>query len=994
MAEFDLRCLTWNISAGVLEKEDGAAEAGEYVARCIAGFHPDVVALQEVPFFEPENEFIEEVARKAGFVHSYYFAVSPSHLHENARLGIAVLSRFPLAEARRVDLPNPNLIIDLPDGRREKTHDKAMIVARILHPGCEFWFICAHLPPFPEFNRRPGEPMFWELRSVMRETFRSVAGQPVVFAGDINAESMRQLAPELLESDGYSELIYRPTKTDGDVRDQIACSRHWKDGSALVVPSRSDHSICVGDVSFGNPRHSGVHMEPISGSQVNILHLSDLHFGPGTQEDVDWKQYLEEADRDTRSRQFERRLRSLPVTPDYVVISGDFTVGGRSEGFQACRELLNNLIEEGVLPPADRILVAPGNHDVTHSLQGRPARGEERWTAFKSELAENFVRPWMPGDPPAANVVQAFRKELDPGKAIWGGVRVEQNERTKKPSFIHFPVLFDRHRKVLFYLFNSASVSGTRIRLDEKTAKVIEASQTLRLQDAEAINTLIAEINRLREVDAARVSPEEIYLFQDIMGEIRKAAPEALQQATKIVVLHHHIAPIYTEEVKQFELLLNAGQFKKAIVSEDFSLVLHGHKHWPHIFADTTVTGSSGRGLCVISGGTVGGWSAKTPGFYWIELRQDATSAAAYLSIAEGNPAGSLEDVPKIDVGLKRKMRHTANTHVDLRSLYDDCERSMMSLIRRQEVWVEGKAYENVGWNNFLGATNVTPFGTAYALRVMKFLNADSPEYRKVRQQVCETMLRMRRKNLGWSASSLGEPGQPIETALVLSAMSRIIPEHELQEGVEHLIAQLEQTDCRAFLDSTIGVSMIAQALAELAPQTPQLQRLVGVLLDGCRTDQRGRYLCWHRRTFARPDRAADADSGEPSVPHTAHAMATLRQVHRKTGGRLGLAESALNAAAEWLLQAEWRNSAEAVEECDGKRLTINYYTAPMAVLALLLCEYSPSTQKIAATVEELWRANERGLWWYEQVRWPVWATLSCLEALTEFTFRSSPMYE
>jgi len=63
-----------------------------------------------------------------------------------------------------------------------------------------------------------------------------------------------------------------------------------------------------------------------------------------------------------------------------------------------------------------------------------------------------------------------------------------------------------------------------------------------------------------------------------------------------------------------------------------------------------------------------------------------------------------------------------------------------------------------------------------------------------------------------------------------------------------------------------------------------------------------------------------------------------------------------------------------------------------MAVLALLMCDFAPTIPRIASTVEELWRQNENGLWPYEQVKWPVWATLSCLEALTEFTFRSAPI--
>lgn len=999
MPAIQLRCLTWNISAAVLNygaaEVPGVAAAADYIARCLASFKPDVVALQEVPFFDPESEFIDGLAAKAGFAHTYYFPVSPSHLHDNARIGIGVLSRFPLLDARRVDLPNPNLIIDLPDGRSQKTHDKAMIVTKIAHPECPFHFICAHLPPFAEFNRRPGEPMFRELRKVMGDAIRPLASEPVLFAGDINAESMSQLVPELLEEAKFFELIYRVTKGGREICDQIACSPHWTDGTALVIPSKSDHTICVADLTLGTPKTGTAPAVPRS--RATILHISDLHLGPGAQEDVDWKQYLEEAERTTRADLLERSLRALPAPPDYVVLSGDFTIGGRPDGLQQCSELLNRLIDEEVFPPVDRVIVVPGNHDVTRVRDGRYAKGEERWTTFKTELADNFVRPWLPGDSPAAHVLREFKREIDPSKSVWGGVRVEPNQRTRVPTLVHFPVLFDRKKRLLFYLFNSASVSGTRIRIDEKTAKVIAASEAVKLHDEEAVKTLVAEIDRLRDVDAARINPDEMYLFQDIMAAIRAAAPGELESATKIVVLHHHIAPIYTEEVKQFELLLNAGQFKKNIVSHGFRLVLHGHKHWPEIFGDTAISGARDARLSVISGGTIGGWSTQPPGFYWIDLREDGGADAAFVALQNDNPTHALDGIPRVDIGLRPESSTTPPplgraAKVDLRSLYDACERSMIRLIRRQSIGVGNAVQENVGWNNFLGASSVTPFGTAYGLQVMKFLNAASPQYRKQRQLICETLLRMRRRNLGWSASSLGEPGQPIETAIVLGALSRLVSEDELQQGVDRLVAQIDDPDCRAFLDSTTGVCVVTQTLAELAPQSPALERLVSLLCHGARTDRSGRYLSWGERTFVNPERSLPDDSGGQSAAHTAQVIAALRRVHRQTEGQLGLSAAELGAAADWLLASEWRNAAETVEECAGKHLNINHFTAPMAVLALLLCDCAPSIPRIASTVEELWLENDNGLWWYDQVRWPVWATLSCLEALTEFAFRSTPI--
>ena len=70
-----------------------------------------------------------------------------------------------------------------------------------------------------------------------------------------------------------------------------------------------------------------------------LIHLSDLHFGPGYQSRV--------------GRVILREIETL--RPDAVVISGDFTMRARHAEYQSAREYLNRL--------ACPVLVIPGNHD-------------------------------------------------------------------------------------------------------------------------------------------------------------------------------------------------------------------------------------------------------------------------------------------------------------------------------------------------------------------------------------------------------------------------------------------------------------------------------------------------------------------------------------------------------------------------------------------------------------------------------------------------------
>jgi len=553
----------------------------------------------------------------------------------------------------------------------------------------------------------------------------------------------------------------------------------------------------------------------------------------------------------------------------------------------------------------------------------------------------------------------------------------------------------------LFYAFNSAAVSQTRIGIDSDTAKIIDAFQTLDQPNRPAIDKLLREFDRLREVDPARVNPGELYLFQSLMSAIRRKAPDELDKALKIIVVHHHIAPIYGEEVKQFELLLNAGQFKKQVVEEGFQVVLHGHKHWPEVFTDTAISGGNNALLSVVSGGTIGGWEARlTPGFFWLEFQRGGPATAAFVPLQDQNPRAVFTEAVKSAVNLaafepvQPKAVRGRSTGYNLRHLYSEAERSMIRLLRKQALVSNGERYENVGWNHFLGSPEVTPFGTAYGLHVMNFLNAGSSEFRQAKSSIRDTLLRMRRKNLCWSASSLGEPGQPIETAVVLGALARLLTEEELAAAIQRFEKLVEADDSRVVLDSTFGASLIAQTLGDHAPQSEVLARAVATLIQGARTDTRGRIVCWQQRSFASPDRCTGQEFGEPSVAHTAHALITLRRVHEQTQGRLGLASDDLKTAAQWLLSSDWRSTFEIIQESDGKQLAMSHYTAPLAMIALLLCEIDPGDPRISATAEELWRGQDKGLWWFGEVKWPVWATLVCLQALTEFTFRSGVRLE
>jgi 3',5'-cyclic AMP phosphodiesterase CpdA len=102
-----------------------------------------------------------------------------------------------------------------------------------------------------------------------------------------------------------------------------------------------------------------------------ILHLTDLHLGTtGLDPLDDYKSdFVPISERVTRHSVLASTLSALSrhltennYTIDAILISGDVTYANGIEGFEALAATLEILGDQ--LPPPERIVVVPGNHDV------------------------------------------------------------------------------------------------------------------------------------------------------------------------------------------------------------------------------------------------------------------------------------------------------------------------------------------------------------------------------------------------------------------------------------------------------------------------------------------------------------------------------------------------------------------------------------------------------------------------------------------------------
>lgn len=102
--------------------------------------------------------------------------------------------------------------------------------------------------------------------------------------------------------------------------------------------------------------------------EVNIFHISDLHFGI---EKSDKKEFKINAERQAKTiKSLIKTLKDdlrVPQNwkPDVVVISGDIGWTGSSEEYEKCKSLfLQPLLEEFDNLSQEKIITCPGNHDI------------------------------------------------------------------------------------------------------------------------------------------------------------------------------------------------------------------------------------------------------------------------------------------------------------------------------------------------------------------------------------------------------------------------------------------------------------------------------------------------------------------------------------------------------------------------------------------------------------------------------------------------------
>ncbi|HEV7962463.1 MAG TPA: metallophosphoesterase, partial [Actinoplanes sp.] len=373
-----------------------------------------------------------------------------------------------------------------------------------------------------------------------------------------------------------------------------------------------------------------------------LLHLSDLHLSPPAEHETvgDHKiNVIPLQDRVRRTeliratlRELGRALEKAGRPLDAVVVSGDVTYQGRSDGFALLPDTLDEL--RNVLPPPERILIVPGNHDVQwYTEPSSPTRYEH----FVKLREFGYRTPLLEG--------------ID-----FDGYGEMFAQRAAAPTVVAEDGSF-----VLVGL-NTANHCGVEMAISPEVQAAV-AMLSGRAGTDRHVRILLDDWRARGRFDIARLGPHQQRHASDAL---RADAPDG---AVRIAVMHHQLLPISPdEEVKPFEALTNLGEVRDFLAGNGIDLLLHGHKHVEHMYADRyrpNLRGldSSIRKLLVCSAGTVGlgqpygGEMAKL-------LTIDAEHAAARRATVVSVPS-TRNGIPLVLTALRSRSYRIANDDPD-----------------------------------------------------------------------------------------------------------------------------------------------------------------------------------------------------------------------------------------------------------------------------------------------------------------------------------------
>jgi len=342
-----------------------------------------------------------------------------------------------------------------------------------------------------------------------------------------------------------------------------------------------------------NNKHNSAGVIPPSASsesrphltrQLEIVHLSDIHFGKGHrfQPEEGPSSSGKNAGYPSLFQSLEQELETITHdTPTIVCFTGDFATTSSRDEFDEAAMFVESVIAakvNGKKCNRSRVFVVPGNHDIEYK-EDKTGHKWEQWRKFY-----NAINKARCSDDDPYEYVKVHDRIDDLGCVI---------ACLNSTMYVEY---------------------GT---VDAQQGAI----------DAQQLKLLKTQLEKIDEVK--------------------------LESAIKICLIHHHpiLIPFLAEPGRGYDAVQYGDQLVRILRHFRFNLLLHGHKHTPHVFTEDCRRAFVGphyagdHPMLVVAGGSVGSTS--------LESTPNATNTHNRITI-KWHPAASAARIRIITRGLVR----------------------------------------------------------------------------------------------------------------------------------------------------------------------------------------------------------------------------------------------------------------------------------------------------------------------------------------------------
>ncbi len=245
-----MRIATWNVGGGFIysnQKQEFDLEKIEYFIDELKSIKPDIVCFQEIHSSINNNQ-PKIIADALGFKYIKTEPIADSHLKDEEKLSISIISRYPIISSKFNKLLNPNLQ-SIWDGKKVFSHDKGFLEAKINYNDTTIRVLSGHMVPFRKFDRNFLDDDFKKIRDQI-ENIICNEKIPEIIGMDINFENIHKLIPMVFNKEFRFILENKPTTPKGRKYDKIIISKEWESDNSNIVEGKADHYLCFTDVKL------------------------------------------------------------------------------------------------------------------------------------------------------------------------------------------------------------------------------------------------------------------------------------------------------------------------------------------------------------------------------------------------------------------------------------------------------------------------------------------------------------------------------------------------------------------------------------------------------------------------------------------------------------------------------------------------------------------------------------------------------------------------